>query len=106
MTLRATLLACCFFATVLLPPAASRGALVADQDGIDPLCDEESVYGTFVVIDEKTGFFGLLGTRYKFQSMDELDLEFLQGRMVKIDIGRDCGILDIRVLDSESEAIT
>jgi hypothetical protein len=84
-----------------LLPAQAMVAPVAD-----PLCAEETVYGTVVILDEQHGVFGLLGTRYKFQSMEEVNLEFLQGRMVKIDIGPDCGIEDIRVLDGTSESIT
>jgi hypothetical protein len=92
-------------ASVLLSSTASPAALVT-QEADEPLCEEESVYGTVVLLDEELGLFGLLGTRYKFQSMEMLDLGFLQGRMVRIDIGRDCGIEDIRVLDGDSESIT
>ena len=74
--------------------------------GEEPLCQEETVYGTVVIVDEQYGIFGLLGTRYRFQSMEELNLDFLQGRMVKIDIASDCGIEDIHVLDGTSESIT
>lgn len=81
-------------------------ALAMPGPGAEPLCEEETVYGTLVILDEEYGVFGLLGTRYKFQSMEELNLAFLQGRMVRIDIGPDCGILDIRVLDGVSESIT
>jgi hypothetical protein len=80
-----------------------RGMLAAAEE---PLCEEETVYGTVIIVDEEYGVFGLLGTRYRFQSMDELNLEFLQGRLVKIEIGSDCGIRDIRVLDGTSESIT
>jgi hypothetical protein len=80
------------------------GGMIASA--AEALCEEETVYGTVVVIDEQYGVFGLLGTRYRFQSMEELNLEVLQGRTVKIDIGSDCGIIDIRVLDGLSESIT
>jgi hypothetical protein len=104
MTSRSFGCAIALLAGVLLGPAMSAAAV--DRAAEEPLCEEESGYGTVVLLDEDLGLFGLLGTRYKFQSMDELDLGFLQGRMVKIDIGRDCGIEDIRVLDGASESIT
>ena len=105
MNLRSFVSGVCLFAGVLLSAPAIPAALV-DEPSADPLCDEETVYGTVVIFDEAVGVFGLLGTRYRFQSMEELDLEFLQGRMVRIDIGPDCGIVDLRVLDGDFESIT
>lgn len=104
MTLRAFFGAVCLFASVAFTPA-TRAALVSDSDE-PPLCEPETVYGTVIIFDDVLGVFGLLGTRYKFQSMEELDLEYLQGRMVRIDIGADCGILDLRVIDGEFDSVT
>lgn len=104
MRVRTCFVAGCFYGALTLSAAA--GAVVGEAPDTESLCDEETVYGTVVVLDDVLGVFGLLGTRYKFQSMEELDLEFLQGRMVRIDIGADCGVVGLRVLDGESESIT
>lgn len=103
MKLRSYIAAGCL--TVAVALGAPARAAVDDTDR-EPLCEEETVYGTMVVLDDVLGVFGLLGTKYKFQSMEELDLEFLQGRMVRIDIGADCGILSLRVVDGEFESVT
>jgi hypothetical protein len=104
MRLRSCACAVGLLASVLLSRPAH--AALVDDANTEPLCEEETVYGTVILLDEDLGLFGLLGTRYKFQSMEELDLGSLQGRMVKIDIGPDCGIEDIRVLDGATESIT
>lgn len=74
--------------------------------GDAPLCPDETVYGTVVILDRDLGVFGLVGTEYKFQSIDAFDLEALHGRMVKLDIAADCGIEDLRILDGYFESIT
>jgi hypothetical protein len=104
MNFRPIIVALWILVAVCTVPLASQAAVVGGN-AADPLCEEETVYGTVVLLDEDLGVFGLLGTRYKFQSMEMLDIAFLQGRMVRIDIGSDCGILDLRVLDGDSEAI-
>lgn len=101
--LRPLMLAPWLIVAVLAVPIASRAAVEEPQR--KPLCDEETVYGTVVLLDEDLGIFGLLGTRYKFQSMEVVDVASLQGRMVRIEIGPDCGIIDLRILDGDSEAI-
>ncbi len=63
-------------------------------------CKREAVYGTVVVVDEDLGMFGLAGTRYAFLATPDVDLNEIEGHLVKIDVDSDCSVLGIEVIEN------
>jgi hypothetical protein len=104
--LRAFIVASGLLATLFTVTPARALSTVAVDQADEFACEDESVFGTFVVVDAARGIFGLLGTRYKFVGSPDLDLRYLVGREVKIDIDEDCSIQDIHILDGDTETIT
>lgn len=88
--------------TLLAGPAV---AVTNDSDDGVPACEETTLYGTVIVVDENQGLFSLLGTGLELQVSPEVDLADLEGRAVRIEVDPACSVIEIEVLDSASEAV-
>ncbi len=70
-----------------------------------PLCSEEVLYGT-VIADVSVGAFGLRGTTYLFVVSQDISLEDIDGKLVRIEIAPDCSVRDLHVIGLGADALT
>jgi hypothetical protein len=68
-------------------------------------CEEETVYGTVVVLDEQNGLFGLEGNEYEFVADQPEVVRELDGLQVRMEVAVDCSIRDLHII-GDTDALT